>query len=137
MVFLQNGMGTIEEVVKLFPGDDEELPCMIKGITNHGCKRSHMELFTVHHTSALGQGEVVFGVASARHGGRPSAVQALETLGQMSQLGARVVDADSILHIQRQKLLVNACINPLTALLGCTNGGLLMSQDAKRLSSSL
>jgi len=43
----------------------------------------------------------------------------------LRNLEAKIIPTAELRIAQREKLLINACINPLTAILGCRNGALL------------
>lgn len=50
-------------------------------------------------------------------------------LAEAPALGARAVSAADLWLLQLDKLALNACVNPLTALLRCPNGGLFAGPD--------
>ena len=57
--------------------------------------------------------------------------------GHLSNAGFSVHFHDDIDSLIWSKLVINAAINPLTALLGITNGGLLTNPSARKLSAQL
>lgn len=72
-------------------------------------------------------------------GSEPGCVQRLFAfLRGVPELGARVgVPPADIMRTLHRKLAINCCINPLTALLGCRNGGLVDSPAAAAAMASL
>jgi len=118
---LQNGMGVEREVIECLLGrlPPEGLPRIIPGITNHGCRRLSSAPFSLLHNTIPGAGEASFSEAPL------AARAALTSLEQLSALNVHIRPCGVMERLRREKLLVNCCINPLTALLGCQNGDLL------------
>ncbi|WP_179295397.1 2-dehydropantoate 2-reductase [Bacillus sp. FJAT-45350] len=106
-VFLQNGMGHLT-LLKEFKGLTSYI-----GIVEHGVlKRSPYEVV---HT---GIGQIKFGVYSGQ-------VDVLEKLTALiHNVNFKMEIASEWLDIMTRKLVVNACINPLTALFRVENGKL-------------
>lgn len=52
----------------------------------------------------------------------------VDTLSKCLWLNAKLVNVEDILHLQMNKLAVNAVLNPLTALLECDIGTLYSSR---------
>ncbi|MCJ1312418.1 hypothetical protein MMC25_006092 [Agyrium rufum] len=139
IVFLQNGLGVIEEVnEKVFP-NIEERPHYIVGVVSHGLKKGGSggfdgpkNRFQVHHT---GSGTIALGLLPKYPDQKydqvdtnyfaPSSRFMLRTFTRTAVLIAVGYEPKEMLQIQLEKLAVNAIINPLTALLGCPNGALV------------
>ncbi|KAI9376253.1 ketopantoate reductase PanE/ApbA C terminal-domain-containing protein [Aspergillus egyptiacus] len=144
VLFLQNGMGTIEEVNKeVFP-DPAERPHYMSGIISHGLARMK-DPFHVQHT---GVGTTILGPvlsrdsrASATHDEEPnwapSTKYLLRTLTLTPPLVAVAEPPSSVLLYQLEKLAMNSIINPLTALLNCRNGDLLYNYSITRVTRLL
>ncbi|KAK3072378.1 2-dehydropantoate 2-reductase (Ketopantoate reductase) (KPA reductase) (KPR) [Teratosphaeriaceae sp. CCFEE 6253] len=138
--FLQNGMGTIDEVnEKVFP-NEETRPSYVQGILTHGvnvppevAKRD--PFFAVH----AGHGTIALGVlprkplvnedgaddASEKDIWAPTARYLLRTLTRTPVLCAVGFTPTELLQQQLEKLAVNSVLNPLTSLLDARNGTLL------------
>ncbi len=54
-------------------------------------------------------------------------------IGALKKAGFKVETVDDVAALIWRKLLINVAINPLTAILGVPNGGLLASDSARRL----
>jgi len=89
------------------------------------------------------EGATLLGTGSVRHAGRgptviaPSVPENVEVAGKLAAVLAEAgFDATAerdLTHVLWSKLLVNAAINPLTALLGVQNGQLVEIPPARRL----
>ena len=133
IVFLQNGMGTIDEVnAKLFP-DVENRPNYMLGIITHGVNSDR--LFSAKHA---GVGTTALGYVSrsplpATHldgyrlpGGMPQTARyLLRTLTRAPLLAAVGFSQTDLLQMQLEKLAVNCVVNPLTVMLDRKNGDVL------------
>ena len=141
IVFLQNGMGIIEQVnEKVFP-DIEERPSYIIGLVSHGLTSFRpSNRFQVIHA---GNGTIALGLLPRYPNQRysksddnlfpPTARYLLRTITRCPVLCAVGFSPNEIFQLQLEKLAINALINPLTAILGCPNGGLLNSTHVTRL----
>lgn len=108
LIFLQNGMGHLD-LLKQIQGASVAV-----GIVEHGAKKENASI--VHHT---GVGSTKFGII---HGEKKDLERLFTAFS--SSLFPVVVESDWK-QIMINKLVVNACINPLTALFGVQNGELL------------
>ncbi|OGM43189.1 hypothetical protein ABOM_008870 [Aspergillus bombycis] len=137
ILFLQNGMGTLEEVDESVFPDPAQWPHYMIGINTNGTSR--LGQLSAYHTSL---GEIPFGMAprisspEACHGQWHqdprlihSAWPLIEALSNGPNLNARLVSVEEVLHLQLRKLAINAVLNPLTALLECKIGMLYSSQQ--------
>ncbi|KZZ86943.1 2-dehydropantoate 2-reductase [Ascosphaera apis ARSEF 7405] len=159
IVFLQNGMGIIDEVNEKIFSDPSMRPNYISGITTHGFYR--VEPFKAVHTgmgvTALAvthTNSYIAGVEEVRHTQDetdPSIPTAKKTgdnnyelhshtsryllslLCRTPALTATALDKTAIITSQLEKLAMNCVINPLTVLFNCKNGDLLQSFNVARM----
>lgn len=108
LIFLQNGMSHLHTMQKI--GNEN----IAVGIVEHGAKKEERHI--VHHT---GIGVTKFGVVRGQSIHFKKAFCSFPIMYFPVQIEA---DWEGIMH---KKLVVNVCINPLTALLGVQNGELI------------
>ncbi|KAI9135897.1 ketopantoate reductase PanE/ApbA C terminal-domain-containing protein [Paraphysoderma sedebokerense] len=160
LIFIQNGYGIFEDVIKLFKEYRTGLPkSVLMGITTHGAYRTD----NTNETVWSGVGEWVFSVfrSSGIEGDsshdidelndntdvliessnterdhdviRPEKNSTSRLLSLLSSLPhARIVPYSQFRRIQMQKLHINSIINPLTAILSIQNGQLLHSNSIQK-----
>ncbi|KAJ0422123.1 ketopantoate reductase PanE/ApbA C terminal-domain-containing protein [Aspergillus carlsbadensis] len=140
VLFLQNGMGIIDEVnAKVFP-DPSRRPHYMVGITSHGLAQRNDSF----HVSHNGVGTTVLGPVPQQNSPSlssndtepdwaPSTKYLLRTLTLTPPLVAVAEPPSSILMYQLEKLAMNSIINPLTVLMDCNNGELLYNFSVTRL----
>ena len=144
ILFLQNGLGVVDEVsATLFP-EEPERPHYLHGTVSHGVLQE--EPFKVHHT---GKGKITVGLPpsaslsnftglSIETGNLPpSTLHLLQTFAHAPVLNAEAVSAIDFLQAQLEKVAVNAIINPLTAILECRNGDLRLFPTLDKLISRM
>ena len=131
ILFLQNGMGMIDEVnEKLFP-NEKYRPTYVVGVVSHGLYANRP--FSVVHA---GEGTIALGVLPRIPMGEPTQLEALNQLSHSARYLMRTMTRTAVfvavgfsptdlLQQQLDKLAVNCIINPLTAILDCKNGALL------------
>lgn len=136
VLFLQNGMGVIEQINdKVFPFP-EARPHYISGIISHGLMRKSS--FHVQH-KAIGT-TILSPVPDSRAASNqnetdlaPTTKYLLRTLNLTPQLVATTEPPSSMLQFQLEKLAMNCVINPLAAIFGCNNGELLYNFSITRV----
>ena len=131
ILFLQNGMGMVDEVnEKLFP-DEKYRPTYIVGVVSHGLYLNRP--FSVVHA---GEGTIALGVLPRVPMGESIQLKGLNQLSTSARYLMRCMTRTAVfvavgfpptdlLQQQLDKLAVSCIINPLTAILDCKNGALL------------
>lgn len=118
----QNGLGNPQQVLGLLPAAR-----VVAGTTTVGANLRGED--QVHHA---GEGDTFIGAAGPLPAGTLETVAAV-----LDQAGFPTRASDDIEKIIWRKVVVNSCINPLTALLGVRNGRLLELEPARRLMEGL
>jgi len=116
VLFTQNGMGTMEEVTREVFKDDATRPRYLACVTSHGVY-SQGPFRSVH----AGLANVTIGQTSPQN---PGSQYLIDLITCAPILSAREVTAPELLRLQLEKLVINAMINPLTAIFNCKNGEL-------------
>ncbi|WYP25071.1 2-dehydropantoate 2-reductase [Alkalihalobacillus sp. FSL W8-0930] len=119
-LFLQNGMAHVETASEL------EEPTIAFATISHGAVR--LDHTTVQHT---GVGELNWAIYQER------TTMLTQWLHSIQSLHFPVSEQGNWEDLLWSKLLVNACINPITALTGLKNGELIQSIELKRLMRSV
>lgn len=161
IVLLHNGMGVYERLVRDVFRNPEQRPHFIVTVNDHGAWNKHF-FHTVHTgVGALTFGIVAdprgrnFETPVADTDvPRPEQLQSLDnimslkdgddsayhslrnTVAALSNLSALNPTWKPISHVEtamKRKLVVNSVVNPLTALMGCRNGVLLESKEARKI----
>ncbi|KAL4893182.1 ketopantoate reductase PanE/ApbA C terminal-domain-containing protein [Aspergillus ambiguus] len=136
VLFLQNGLGVVEEVnQKVFP-DPRHRPHYICGIFSHGL--THKAAFQVYYH---GVGATILGLPTNKTRDirdkdmdiGPSTDYLLRILTSPSPLMAVSKTPASFQLHQLDKLAVNSVINPLTTVMNCKNGELIHNYNSTRI----
>lgn len=122
ILFLQNGMGMVERLTEnLWPNADLR-PNLFQAISTHG---AYMSLPHVIHHVGLGKLSISNIPKTKTYNPNLEMPDFIKLLVETPNLNTEYVPYDSLILIQMEKLIVNACINPMTAILDCLNGDLL------------
>ena len=139
IMFLQNGMGIIDEVnEKLFP-DENHRPTYIIGVVSHGLNSTRS--FSIVHA---GEGTIALGAMPRMPMTESKQSEQLTELAASARYLLRTITRTPVfvavgfpptdlLQQQLDKLAVNCIINPLTALLDVNNGALLSNTNLTRV----
>ncbi|KAI1181191.1 non-ribosomal peptide synthetase [Nemania sp. FL0916] len=127
VLFLQNGMGTVNEVSRSVFTDPESRPSYWTGVCSCGIYRTSP--FSIVYA---GRGPIVLGqICDASDASlqdtsaTPVAPDVMiQRLLETPDLEATLTTPDQIKTVQLQKLIVNAMINPLAAVFRCNTGQL-------------
>ncbi|KAI9754436.1 MAG: hypothetical protein M4579_004704 [Chaenotheca gracillima] len=130
IVFLQNGMGILDEVNESVFPDPDERPNYLVGIISHGVFTKASYFSAVH----AGFGTTSIGAlprTSKSAAGGSTAMASLSsryllrTVTRTPVLAAVGFSPIDLAQLQLEKLAINAIINPLTAVMNCRNGDIL------------
>ena len=131
ILFLQTGMGIIEEVTEQCFPDADNRPQYMIGVNTHDLRRRG-QFFDVTHA---GEGTIAIGnmphpFTFGSHSNPPlskasnSSLHLLRTITRVPVFVAVGFRPTDLLQQQLDKLAVNAVINPVTAILDIKNGGM-------------
>lgn len=115
ILFIHNGMGVIEECMDKNWHNLQDRPNIYKAIVTHGAYKTSPNV--VNH---VGLGKMV--IAGM---GTEEQPEFIKNITEIPNLNAKFVSYNQFLMEEIDKLVVNACINPMTALMDCLNGDLL------------
>lgn len=127
ILFLQNGMGVIDEVnEKVFPNPATR-PRYIEGMTSHSLRNHPARTFTTLHS---GQGEIFLAAQKADMSSDTvdmidSTRSLLRSFARSPALNAKGVSDTELLVLKLERLAVEAVIGPLSVMFDCKNGDLL------------
>ena len=107
VVTLQNGLGNVEQIAQVVHQE-----CIVAGTTAHGA-----HLLGPGRVRHAGRGDTVIGPLVPEGSERAEKVAAI-----LCSAGIPVLRSDAVMSVIWSKLLINAAINPLTALMGVPNG---------------
>ncbi|KFY70793.1 hypothetical protein V499_08946, partial [Pseudogymnoascus sp. VKM F-103] len=113
-----NGIGAVEEVSAFFPAGGQ--PTYLSAIVTHG-------VFSTGQFSAThaGVADLKIGPVSRTTELNGEARWLVDIILSSAPLAGTEVGADELLHVTLEKLVANAVINPLTAILRTPNGEIL------------
>ncbi|KXX78634.1 putative 2-dehydropantoate 2-reductase [Madurella mycetomatis] len=133
VIFLQNGMGIVEEVSEQVFPDPRTRPRYWAGVYSTGSIHSTAPFHVVH----TGRGSLLIGLVGDSNGPlAPDAVPSNHMLQQLLHddiLGTELVSPEKIKRAQLRKLVVSSIIDPLTVLFNCTNGEVFNSKPRMAL----
>ncbi|ODQ80172.1 hypothetical protein BABINDRAFT_129462 [Babjeviella inositovora NRRL Y-12698] len=146
VIFIQNGMGLADELAVLW--DARARPRLYQGVISHGAVRSSDYDFHIHH---MGNGSLtISAIPDSMEGFRynqhnttsdkPRLVEMLQNgrgLEKTNELNVTYTTPYELMLLQMEKLVANACINPLTALYDCYNGELLQVAQVSGMFSEI
>lgn len=122
LVLLQNGMGLAEELLdKLWPVK-EAAPSIIIGVNRHAIER--VAPFSVVHHSGWDDQEGGLMLGAMPHSVPENATKVLDAVAQFEEFNSKIFPWEELRRRMMRKLVVNASINPVAALLGVRNGAL-------------
>lgn len=125
LLFTQNGMGTVEEVVNKFFSKVSTRPKILAAVISHGIY-STGPFQSVH----AGLGTVTIGPVYSNSQDSGAAVEypVMKHILEALILAAREVNSHQLRLVQLEKLVINAMINPLTVIFDRRNGLLLENE---------
>jgi 2-dehydropantoate 2-reductase len=123
VLLLQNGVLAVkDQVERSFP----QLQISLLGSTTHGVTRNE-DPYAIHH---VGKGTTAIGSLNEQ----PLDIKSRQLMDTLTNawkpLGATQLEGELMHKLLLTKMAVNACLNPLAALLRCKNGGLLEGEPS-------
>lgn len=146
LIFLQNGMGVVPTVIKEL-WQNRPKPNVFHIISSHGAYKERINLthhvgrgsltisqiptntdgFTAADADSSSSSESSATMPSSATSPNEELPKVIQALLSSPNLNASMMKYPDFLVAQMEKLVVNACINPLTAMMDCENGDLLLS----------
>ncbi|KAI7885368.1 2-dehydropantoate 2-reductase [Lichtheimia hyalospora FSU 10163] len=131
LVLLQNGMGLAEELLDQLWPNRQVAPSMIVGVNRHAILRE--EPFSVIHYSGWDDQEGGLMLGAMPHSVPENTTKVLDAIAQFDEFNAKIYPWEEQRRRMMRKLVVNASINPVAALLDVKNGALRDNPGAEAL----
>ncbi|MCJ1479802.1 hypothetical protein MMC13_008488 [Lambiella insularis] len=132
VLFLQNGMGILNEVYERVFRDPNTCPKLMLGIVTHRLTTESSFSSSLYGIGTIGIGYIAElqlpGLGATKEASQfipPSARYLLRTVTRTPFLAAMGLIAPDLYQLQLEKLFISAVIDPLTVMFDCKNGGLL------------
>ncbi|KAI5956334.1 PAN5 [Candida jiufengensis] len=130
ILILQNGMGMKQNLINRYWKNESSLPSIFEGITTHGVFIDDKQI--INHAS---RGKLLISNSSnIEEGNLPPLIQSII---ETSNLNTSYLNYNQFLLYQIEKLIINCCINPITALYNVRNGDLLYSNEILNIWKSI
>ncbi|ODV80543.1 2-dehydropantoate 2-reductase [Suhomyces tanzawaensis NRRL Y-17324] len=124
VLILQNGMGMASHLTNRFWPTEASRPQIFQAISTHGAYKTSP--YNIHHA---GQGKLSISYIPKKIEPPSHDLAQLPELVQFlvdtKPLNASYLNPQSFILVQMEKLVVNSCINPMSAIMDCFNGDLL------------
>lgn len=122
IIFIHNGMGVLQECLDRYWPILAQRPNFFKAVVSHGVYKTSPTV--INH---VGLGDIKLAYIPKHHEtlSLPQAPEMVQNLVKIPALNGTYMDYQAFTMAEIDKLAVNACINPLTAILDCLNGDLL------------
>ncbi|EPX71638.1 2-dehydropantoate 2-reductase [Schizosaccharomyces octosporus yFS286] len=130
ILFVQNGLGVIEHLKRVIWTNESKTPNLYQGITTHGCFQ-RQDFHFVH--AGLGNLKIAKVPSVDKSSSTDGACSMVEELMKSKTLNTSYLPYDELIVSQCEKLAVNACMNPNTAILDCLNRELSNIEAVKLL----
>ena len=135
LVLLQNGMGLAEELLEtLWPkvtAADASRPSFIVGVNRHSVER--VKPFDIVHCSGWNDPEGGLMLGAMPHSNQVIANNVCKVFADIPELNTHVYDWQELRRRMMRKLVVNAGLNPIAAILESRNGELLHNPNGQAL----
>ncbi|ODV85158.1 hypothetical protein CANARDRAFT_7807 [[Candida] arabinofermentans NRRL YB-2248] len=144
ILLIQNGMGVVEELYNHLWPEIEKRPTIYQGVISHGVYQDQAEVNTFNYNHA-GLGDMkICKIPKSIQSAKPYKLVEDQTDGVVDDsIIKALVDSEALkceyycykdlTVFQIEKLMVNSCINPVTAILNCVNGELAGIQPNREL----
>ncbi|KAL0088361.1 2-dehydropantoate 2-reductase [Phycomyces blakesleeanus] len=123
LLLLQNGMGVVEELMDTV-WHGQTSPRILVGVNRHATQRT--SAFKIINHSGWNDPEGLVVGERLQQGESPrDDSPVLKTLSEIKDLSLSIVPWEDLQNRMAKKLIINASINPVAALLDFTNGGMI------------
>lgn len=130
ILFTQNGMGTLDEASSKVFDDPSTRPNYLTAIISHG-------VYSLGPFSSVHAGQAFMSIGRSLQSPAPAepskAQYLLNTILLAPILAAKEYPSQELFYLQLEKLIINAIINPLTAMFDCKNGELFDKAPVMKL----
>ncbi|CCG21992.1 hypothetical protein CORT_0B02770 [Candida orthopsilosis Co 90-125] len=130
VLILQNGMGMPDFLIKRFWANGSNCPKFFEAITTHGVYVDENGL--VNHAS-----KGTLQISDKNGTSEKMMPETIQAILDTPSLNAGYVGYHDFILLQMQKLVINCCINPLTAIFDVNNGHLLYGDETANLWKSI